>query len=77
MPSPGVQSNVASSSDSWMEKVRQCAGPDESGWKQVAGLSRTDAEQLLDWLENHCVSEKELQLDPAAGFLVRWRARAE
>jgi hypothetical protein len=60
-------------SDSWIDKVRHCAGPDESGWKQVDGLDRTDAEQLLDWLENQAIASTELFFDPTAGFTVRWR----
>ena len=68
---------MASSGYQWIEKIRQSAGTDESGWKTVAGLNRTDAEQLLDWLENQVISEKELLFDPAAGFTVRWRAQTE
>jgi hypothetical protein len=74
---PGVLNKVASSGYQWIEKIRQSAGTDESGWKTVAGLNRTDAEQLLDWLENQVISEKELLFDPAAGFTVRWRAKTE
>jgi hypothetical protein len=58
-----------------MDKVRQGPGPDASGWTQMAGLSRSEAENLLDWLENCSVAERELIFDPAAGFIVRWRVR--
>ena len=63
-------------SESWLEKVRQCAGPDESGWVRVDRLSRTEAEQVLDWLENRSVSSKELMFNPSEGFTVRWRVAA-
>ena len=60
-----------------MEKLRQSAGPDDAGWMQVAGLSQSDAERLLDWLDNQVIAAKELLFDPAAGFTVRWRASAQ
>jgi hypothetical protein len=72
----GVLNGVKSPGDSWMEKVRQTPGPDASGWMQVAGLSRSEAENLLDWLENRSVAEHELIFDPAAGFTVRWRVQS-
>jgi hypothetical protein len=71
----GVLDNVTSPGDSWIQKVRQCPSPDSSGWMQVAGLSQSEAQNLLDWLENRSLAEHELIFDPTAGFTVRWRAR--
>ena len=60
-----------------MELVRLGIAPDESGRRQIAGLGRADAEELLDWLDNHSVTERELIFDPAAGFTVRWLVKSK
>jgi hypothetical protein len=73
----GVLNRVAAPSKNWMEMVRLGAAPDESGRRTIDGLSRTDAEELLDWLDNQSISDKELSFDPAAGFTVRWRDKSQ
>jgi len=68
---------VGSRRDGWIDKVKQGAEPDEDGWMRVRGLSLTEAQQLLDWLENCEVTDRELSFDPATGFSVRWRPPGE
>jgi hypothetical protein len=64
---------VKSRGDSWIEKVRQSTEPDAEGWVRVRGLSLTDAQHLLDWLENQGIAARDLAFEPAEGFTVRWR----
>jgi len=69
----GERRIVGSRRDGWIDKVKQGAEPDADGWLRVRGLALVEAQQLLDWLENHDVVDRELSFDPATGFIVRWR----
>jgi DNA-binding response OmpR family regulator len=42
--------------------------------RQATGLSKTEAEDLLDWLENHGYSGREVDYQEGKGFVVRWQA---
>jgi hypothetical protein len=46
---------------------------DDQGWAWTTGLTRTEAEELLDWLEANGYGERELSFQPEQGFQVRWR----
>jgi CheY-like chemotaxis protein len=52
-----------------LEVVRRQVGPSRPGW--VTGLSLTQAQNLLDWLENHGCTGVELCHQQAEGFAVR------
>jgi hypothetical protein len=39
----------------------------------VVGLTRTEAEELLDWLEANGLAALEVAFDEPSGFAVRWR----
>ena len=43
------------------------------GWLSVSGLTKADAEQLLDQLEAHGISRREVLYQEAQGFTVRWK----
>jgi hypothetical protein len=59
--------------ESWIDKVRQNVETEAEGWFSVRGLTRTEAERLLDWLEVRSCQEREMTLDSETGFTVRWR----
>jgi hypothetical protein len=46
--------------------------PNEPGWQACAGLTQSQAEELLDHLETSGVAARELTLE-ADGWTVRWR----
>jgi hypothetical protein len=54
-------------------QVEAGAGPIERACKEVAGLSHDEAEDLLDWLENHGGLELDLRPDEHDGFSVCFR----
>ena len=43
-----------------------------SGWMTAELTRLCDVEDLLDWLEMHGVTEKELHTDGGSQFVVRW-----
>jgi hypothetical protein len=43
------------------------------GWRKVSGLSKAQAEELLDWLEANGYRERELTCTPDGLFTVRYR----
>jgi hypothetical protein len=43
------------------------------GWREVSGLSKAQAEVLLDWLEANGYRERELTCTPDRLFTVRYR----
>jgi hypothetical protein len=47
--------------------------PDAEGWHERGALDAGQAERLLDWLEAHGHTEREMRYDAAHGFTVRWR----
>jgi hypothetical protein len=49
------------------------SGAEEQGWAWVGGLTRAEAEQVLDWLEANGYQDRELSFQPEKGFRVRWR----
>jgi|SRR6516225_366406 hypothetical protein len=64
---------VSVRNETWIEKLRQHTEAQPEGWFRLCGLGRSEAEQLLDWLENQAVRERELTFDEQGGFTVRWR----
>jgi hypothetical protein len=44
------------------------------GWNAFAGLSLSEAEELLDLLESHGISSRLVQVD-TAGITVRWQSQ--
>lgn len=46
---------------------------DAEGWQCSEGLSKTEAESLLDWLEAHGYGQREVSCAEDRGFTVRWR----
>jgi CheY-like chemotaxis protein len=40
--------------------------------REVPGLTKTEAEDLLDWLEAHGVAQREVLLEGTTAFTVRW-----
>jgi hypothetical protein len=51
----------------------QPALQDPHGWFYREGLTYQEAERFIDWLEASGVSEREVILEPAGTFRVRWR----
>jgi hypothetical protein len=46
---------------------------DEFEWLEVAGLVKAEAEQLLDWLENHGFDQRQVAMGLDNAFVVRYR----
>ena len=46
---------------------------DPHGWLVREGLSFTEVERMLDWLEAAGVGEREVSVDGGGTFVVRWR----
>jgi hypothetical protein len=40
--------------------------------QEAAGLSLTEATELLDWLENHRIRPTDLQMDSEGRMTIRW-----
>jgi hypothetical protein len=49
------------------------AFPAETDWRAISGLTKTEAEDLLDWLEGQGVRERALGELAAGGFTVRYK----
>jgi hypothetical protein len=64
---------VSSHGESWIEKVRRRTEREPDGWLRVAGLTLTEAEQVLDWLDNQNCLQHELTFHATEGCTVRWR----
>ena len=64
---------MSARNESWIEKMRQHTEAQPDGWFCLRGLGRSEAEQLLDWLENQAVPERELTFEEEGTFAVRWR----
>ena len=47
--------------------------PAGTPWKEVSGLTKTEAEELLDWLECHGRTTRALPLVSHRGFAVRFQ----
>jgi hypothetical protein len=47
--------------------------PEEAAFVVRSGLTKTEAEDLLDWLEMRGCTERELSYHPVHGFVVRFR----
>lgn len=56
----------------WWQKVRESPAADAEGWEECSGLDKTEAEQLLDWLEASGCRHRQVALNDD-GFAVRWR----
>ena len=46
---------------------------DADGWERRERLNKSEAEMLLDWLESHGYSQREVLYVEGNGFTVRWR----
>ncbi len=46
---------------------------DAEGWERCEGLQKAEAEKLLDWLEAHGFSQREVSCTEEGKFTVRWR----
>lgn len=57
----------------WPEQVVERSASDAEGWSQCERLDKSDAEMLLDWLEVHGYTEREIDFEEPRGFIVRWR----
>jgi hypothetical protein len=66
---------MSSGPDSWWTKFRQRPRAD-GGWEQCPGLTKTEAERLLDWLEAHGCEQREV-LWEEDGITVRWRSDSD
>ncbi|HEY8506544.1 MAG TPA: hypothetical protein VIL46_18320 [Gemmataceae bacterium] len=53
----------------------KCGSPerDSEGWLCVKDLNKTEAEQLLDWLEANGLCRRTVSFQADGKFLVRWR----
>jgi hypothetical protein len=60
----------------WFDGICRRCHRDAEGRTCVAGLTKTEAEHLLDYLEILGTAAPELTLDGEKGFLVRWRQLA-
>lgn len=52
------------------ERERSVSRP--SGWMTAELASLRDVQDLLDWLEMHGITEKELHTEGNSRFVVRW-----
>jgi hypothetical protein len=50
----------------------ESTAPEETAWQERSGLTLREAEDLLDWLEAHGVTQREARVTPE-GCTVRWR----
>lgn len=62
----------ASPNDS-SQPISQRGEPDGDGWERWERLNKSEAEMLLDWLESHGYSQREVTSSEDGGFTVRWR----
>lgn len=60
-------------SDEWWIKLRKRPVADAEGWEQCPGLTKAEAELLLDFLEAHGCQQREV-LWEEQGITVRWRS---
>jgi hypothetical protein len=59
----------------WSVCVRERPQTDAEGWDYCEELSKTEAENLLDWLEAHGYTQREVTHVEDHGFTVRWRRK--
>ena len=64
---------MKSSPINWLEKIRKRPDMDAGGWDRCSGLTKFEAEQVLDWLEANGYGEREAFYEEGQGFTVRWR----
>lgn len=55
------------------EQVPMPRGTSEPTWVKRSGLSISDATDLLDYLENHGIHQREVVIERDQSFAVRWR----
>jgi hypothetical protein len=53
--------------------IKERTSTDAEGWQRCEHLSKTQADQLLDWLEVNGFSRREVTLTEDGSFTVRWR----
>jgi len=58
--------------DSWWTKLEKRPVADAAGWERCPGLTKAEAELLLDWLEAHGYPQREVHWE-SEGITVRWR----
>ena len=59
--------------EDWPRQILERSQTDAEGWRCCAGLDKTRAEMLLDWLEAHGYNQREVAYLEERGFTVRWR----
>lgn len=55
------------------QQTSQVTGTDAEGWERRERLHKSEAEQLLDWLEANGHSQREVSVAEDGSFTVRWR----
>jgi hypothetical protein len=64
---------MCSTRQDWPQQVLERPEKDAEGWDCCPCLDKTQAERLLDWLEVHGYSQREVSYVEKQGFTVRWR----
>lgn len=55
------------------QQTPQVSSTDAEGWQCREHLNKSDAENLLDWLEANGYSQRETTVAEDGSFTVRWR----
>lgn len=51
----------------------ECSPSDAEGWERRERLNKSDAQNLLDWLEANDYAQREVILSEDNDFTVRWQ----
>jgi hypothetical protein len=73
-PSAGGDGHLPSPDDPVRARLRDVIQGDQAGAYRVYGLTKTEAEEVLDWLENHGIRGCQVSYVSGQGFMV-WRER--
>ena len=65
---------MCSRQNNWPKRIRQSVEVDAEGRARLARLTKDEAEQVLDWLQNNGYVSLEVAYDEGQGFVVRWRS---
>jgi hypothetical protein len=55
------------------QRIVEGTSTDAEGWQRCERLNKSDADQLLDWLERNGYSQREVTVAEDGSFTVRWR----
>jgi hypothetical protein len=72
-PATPSETPVSAAGVSAVRLITPASCANRQGWLEVRNLLYTEAEDLLDWLENHGICVRELSLDDNERFAVRWQ----